>query len=125
MTAAITTDVASNGNPSSGLVSRSTTTSSSSATSPTERAGNWEGTGSCPDDASSERMDFGACTSSDCGGSTEAIDNHNADQSYCTPDRLAHAPVMHSETPHLLDWEQLMSANSVCEQLYTLVSFHV
>ncbi|MCO5607983.1 hypothetical protein L7F22_062185 [Adiantum nelumboides] len=120
MSATITTDSATSANASSGLISRSATTSSSSASSATAKAGNLKGMGSVPDDASSETLDSGICNNSECGGMTEATDSHKTDQSYRTPDRLAHVPVKHMETPHLLDWEQLMAANSVCEQLYTL-----
>ncbi|MCO5602064.1 hypothetical protein L7F22_056191 [Adiantum nelumboides] len=118
MSATITTDSVTRANASSGLISRSTTTSSSSALSATAKAGNLK------DDASSETLDSGVCNNSECGGMTEVIDSHKADQSYRTPDRLAHVPVKHAETPHLLDWQQLMAANSVCEQLYTLAGYN-
>lgn len=111
MIAAVITDAATSAT--SGLVSRPNAAASSSASAPTARAGNWA------DDACNESMDFGACSSSiasECSGRTEARVTQNGDPGYRTPERLPHAPVMHTETPHLLDWEQLMSANSVCSQ---------
>lgn len=63
-------------------------------------------------------------TASECGTRDENKDSQGAGHDYQTPDKTTHVPVMHAETPHLLDWEQLLSANSLCEQLTVLVSFH-
>lgn len=78
------------------------------------------------DEVSVESKDFGAPSSStvaDSGIRSEIRDSHGAGPSYQTPEKPSHVPISHTETPHLLDWKQLMSANSQCEQLSTLVSF--
>lgn len=71
------------------------------------------------DEVSVESKDFGAPSSStvaDSGIRSEIRDSHGAGPSYQTPEKPSHVPISHTETPHLLDWKQLMSANSQCAQ---------
>ncbi|KAH7289317.1 hypothetical protein KP509_31G069900 [Ceratopteris richardii] len=99
----ITSDVTGDTTASSISISRSTTTTSSSVVPPNARDEVWTSAETLPDSFSSK-----------CDGEPDVREGYFAHQSYQTPNRLVHAPAMHSETPQLLDWEQLMSANSVC-----------
>eukprot|EP00250_Pteridium_aquilinum_P016533 c23145_g1_i1 orf=80-2626(+) len=77
------------------------------------------------DEVPVESKDFGASSNSkasECGVRTETRDGHAAGQDYRTPEKPIHVPVKHTETPHLVDWEQLMSANSLCESQPVIAS---